>query len=120
MGPLVYASGNRNTNSIKIAIENGTVHAGKTSDTRTLQKCAKKCGNKRNMRQSHILVARYSRVVSVPESGAEGPGFKSQPRRCRVTALGKLFTPIMPLFTKQRNWQQPLTGREGNCRPGGK
>ena len=31
-------------------------------------------------------------------------GFKSQPRRCQVTVLGKLFTPIVPLFTKQRNW----------------
>jgi len=29
--------------------------------------------------------------------------FKSQPRRCRVTVLGKLFTPIVPLFNKQRN-----------------
>ena len=28
------------------------------------------------------------------DSGAEGPGFKSQSRRCRVTVLGKLFTPI--------------------------
>jgi len=37
-------------------------------------------------------------------SGAEGPGFKSQPRRCRETVLGKLFTPIVPLFTKQQNW----------------
>jgi len=45
-----------------------------------------------------------SRVVSVLDSGAEGPVFKSQPRRCRVTVLGKLFTPIVPLFTKQRNW----------------
>ena len=45
-----------------------------------------------------------SRVVSVLDSGAEGPGFKSQPRRCQVTVLGKLFTPIVPLFTKQRNW----------------
>ena len=45
-----------------------------------------------------------SRVVSVLDSGAVGPGFKSQPRRCRVTVLGKLFTPIVPLFTKQRNW----------------
>jgi len=26
-------------------------------------------------------------------SGAEGPGFKSQPRCCRVIVLGKLFTP---------------------------
>ena len=40
-----------------------------------------------------------SRVVSVLESGAKGPGFKSQPRRCRITVLGKLFTPV----TKQRN-----------------
>jgi len=45
-----------------------------------------------------------SRVVSVLDSGAKGPRFKSQPRRCRVTGLGKLFTPIVPLFTKQRNW----------------
>ena len=44
-----------------------------------------------------------SRVVSVLDSGAEGPGFKSQPGRCRViTVLGKLFTPIVPLFTKQQ------------------
>jgi len=45
-----------------------------------------------------------SRVVSVLDSGAEGPGFKSQPRRCRVTVVGKLFTPVVPLFTKQQNW----------------
>jgi len=45
-----------------------------------------------------------SRVVSVLDSGTEGPGFKSQPRRCRVTVLGKLFTSIVPLFTKQQNW----------------
>ena len=43
-----------------------------------------------------------NRVVSVLESGAEGTGFKSQPRRCRVTVLGKLLTPIVPLFTKQK------------------
>jgi len=46
----------------------------------------------------------YSRVGSVLDSGAVGPGFKSQSRRCRVTVLGKLFTPTVPLFTKQRNW----------------
>jgi len=45
-----------------------------------------------------------SRVVSVLDSGAEGPGFKSQSRRCRVTVLGKLFAPTVPLFTKQQNW----------------
>ena len=45
-----------------------------------------------------------SRVVSVLDSGAEGPGFKSRSRRCRVTVLGKLFTPIVPLFTKRQNW----------------
>ena len=45
-----------------------------------------------------------SRVVSVLDSVAGGPGFKSQSRRCRVTVLGKLFAPIVPLFTKQQNW----------------
>jgi len=45
-----------------------------------------------------------NRVVSVLDSGAEGPGFKSQSRRCWVTLLGKLFTPVVPLFIKQRNW----------------
>ena len=45
-----------------------------------------------------------SRVVSLLDSGAEGPAFQSQPLRCRVTVLGKLFTPIVPLFTKQQNW----------------
>jgi len=45
-----------------------------------------------------------SREVSVLDSGAEAPGSKSQPRRCRVTVLDKLLTPIVPLFTKQRNW----------------
>ena len=43
-----------------------------------------------------------SRVASVLDSGAEGPEFKSQLRRCRLTVLGKLFTPIVPLFTKQQ------------------
>ena len=41
-----------------------------------------------------------SRLVSVLDSGAERPGFESQPRRWRVTVLGKLFTPIVPPFTK--------------------
>jgi len=45
-----------------------------------------------------------SRAVSVLDAGEEGPGFESQPQHCRVTVLGKLFTPIVPLFTKQRNW----------------
>jgi len=43
-------------------------------------------------------------VVSVLDSGVEGPGFKSQSWRCRVTVLGKLFTPVVPLFAKQKNW----------------
>ena len=32
-------------------------------------------------------------MVSVLDSGVEGLGSKSQPRRCRITVLGKLFTP---------------------------
>jgi len=30
------------------------------------------------------------------DSGAEGPGFKSQSRRCQVKVLGELITPIVP------------------------
>jgi len=41
-------------------------------------------------------VAEYS----VLDSGAEGPGSN----RSRYAVLGKLFTPIVPLFTKQQNW----------------
>jgi len=62
-----------------------------------------------------------SRVVSVLDSGAEEPGFKSQPRRCRVTVLGKLFTPIVPLCSpSSETGSIPLKGCEGNCGPGGK
>jgi len=41
-------------------------------------------------------------MVSVLDSDAEGNGYKSQPRRCRVTVLGKLFTSIVPLFINQQ------------------
>jgi len=61
-----------------------------------------------------------SRVVSMLDSGTEGPVFKSQPQHCRVTVLGKLFTPIVPLFTKQQNDSSPLKACEGNCGSGGK
>jgi len=59
------------------------------------------------LRHCHPVYPTYelldSRVVSLLDSGAEGPGFKSQPRRCRVKVLGKLFTLIVSLFTKQQN-----------------
>jgi len=47
---------------------------------------------------------RPSSLCLYAASQHEGPGFKSQSRRCRVTVLGKLFTPIVPLFAKQQNW----------------
>ena len=36
-------------------------------------------------------------MVSVLDSFAEGPRFKSQLRHCQVTVLGKMFTPIVPV-----------------------
>ena len=51
-----------------------------------------------------IYVALCSQVVNVLDSDAVGPGFKSQPRCFQVTVLGKLLTPVRPLFTKQQNW----------------
>ena len=46
------------------------------------------------------------------DAGAEGPVFKSQPRRCRITVLGKLFTPIVTLFTSSEIGSSPLKGCE--------
>jgi len=54
-----------------------------------------------------------SRVVSVLDPGAEGPGF-------RVTVLGKLFTPICLCSPSSKIGSSPLKGCEGSCRPGGK
>jgi len=67
----------------------------------------------------HYMTIRWlgSRVVSVLDSGAEGPGFKSQPRPCRVTVLGKLFTPIVPLLPSSEIGSSPLKGCDGNCKP---
>ena len=59
-----------------------------------------------------------SRVVSLLDSSAVGPGFKSQPRRCRVTVLGKLFTPICLCSSSSKIGSSPLEGCGGNCRPG--
>jgi len=61
-----------------------------------------------------------SRVVSVLDSGAEGTGFKSQPRRCWVTDLGKLFTPLCLCSPSSEIGSSPFKGCEGNCGPGGK
>jgi len=58
-----------------------------------------------------------SRVVSVLDSVAEGPGFKLQPGN----SLRQTVTPIVPLFTNQRNWySSPLKSCGDNCRPGEK
>ena len=66
------------------------------------------------------LITRFrwlgSRVVSVLDSGAVGPGFKSQPQRCRLTVLGKLC--VCSLSSEIGS--SPLKGCEGNCRPAGK
>jgi len=56
--------------------------------------------NKRLLFVLANLFRHYShgiRVVSVLYSGTEGHGFISQSRRCRVTVLGKLFIPIVPV-----------------------
>jgi len=42
-----------------------------------------------------------SRVVTMLDSGADGPGSN---RSRDAVGLGKLFAFIVPLFTKQQNW----------------
>ena len=53
-----------------------------------------------------------SRVVSVLDSGAEGPWFKSQPQRCSH--------PLCLCSPSSKIGSSPLKGCGGNCRPGGK
>ena len=55
-------------------------------------------------------------MVSVLDSGSEGPGFKLQSRRCRVTVLGKLFTPSCLCSPSNEIGSSPLKGCEGNWR----
>jgi len=57
-----------------------------------------------------------SRVVSMLDSGAQGPGLKSQPRRCRVTDLGKLFS-FHTHHASVHQAEKLVKGCEGNCRP---
>ena len=56
-----------------------------------------------------------SRVVSVLDSGAEGPGFKSQPRRCRVTVLANSSHPSCLCSPSSEIGSSLLKGCEGNC-----
>ena len=58
---------------------------------------------------SEVVMQLGSRVVSVLDSGAEGPGFKSQPRRCLCSPSSE--TGIAALLR---------VAGGGNCRPGGK
>ena len=53
------------------------------------------------------------------DSGAKGPGFKSQPRRCRITVLG-CSHPSCLCSPSSEIGSSPLKGCGGNCRPGGK
>jgi len=46
----------------------------------------------RNLKQ-HPIYPVHGWLGSRVDSGAEGPGFKSQPRRCRVTVLGNCSHP---------------------------
>jgi len=61
-----------------------------------------------SQRDHSITVRRLgSRVVSLLDSGAEGPGFKSQSQRyyyLLLFVLSKQLTPILSLFTNQQNW----------------
>ena len=75
------------------------------------QQCQSTEGSAASVTIGHILMQKQclqgwlgSRLVSVLDSGTVVLGFKSQSRCCPVAVLGKLFTPIVPLFINQQNW----------------
>ena len=52
------------------------------------------------------------------DSSAEWHGFKSQPRRCRLTVLGKLFTPIARLWCPRKTkCRHDCLGGAARCSP---
>ena len=61
--------------------------------------CTEKCP--KYPHKSIVWQQKAVSVASVLDSGAEGPGFKSQPRQCRVTVFGKLFISVVALFANQ-------------------
>ena len=68
------------------------------------------------MRVDHHCRWLGSRVVSVLESGAEGPGFKSQSGKSSANCSH----PLCLCSPSSEIGSSPLKGWEGHCRPGGK
>ena len=78
------------------------------------------CSGGLGVNTQHLYLARWwlgRRVVSVLDSGAEGPGFKSQPRRRRVTNCSH---PSCLCSPSSKTGSSSLKGCGGNCGPGGK
>jgi len=48
---------------------------------------------------TELLAGSAAESSACSTQAQKGPGSN----RCQVTVLGKLFTPVVPLFTKQRN-----------------
>jgi len=59
-------------------------------------------------------------VISVLDSGAEGPGFISQSRRCRVSLRQTIHTHRASVHQAAKLVAALLRVAGGNCRPGGK
>ena len=108
-GPAYNNSDTQHLGTINLPPSPGTTLAWYTPAAATLPSLSRR-HRRGGLRRAQNKPSPYgmgwlgSRVVSMLDSGAEGPGFKSQLRRCRVTVLGKLFTPTVPLITKQQNW----------------
>jgi len=64
---------------------------GKLTRLSMTPRCAGDTNNEQILVATGYIGRHGSRVVSVLDSGAVRPGFKSQPRRCRVTVLDKLL-----------------------------
>ena len=101
LGPLAPQSGALTTRPLRLA---GTVY-DMTQPVRTAGTLA--CARRREQFAYNAMHSTYgwlvSRVVSVLYSAQKVLG-SNRSRDFRVAVLGKLLTPIVALFTKQRNW----------------
>jgi len=90
---LIYPRG-PNYPVTRTRVSSGCVHSTRTSVLRKLQLAVNVSVGQHARSWMNSFVMTYiinqslgSRVVSVLDSGADGPGFKSQSRRCRVNSI---------------------------------
>jgi len=103
--PLMLTSTEiRNSEAFFPQVIPADLEESKSNATKRDVHCISECRERDYNQNTHLITKPVNPAAGRLGSRVVSIGFKLQPWRCRVTVLGKLFTPIVPLFTNQRNW----------------